>query len=157
MLPSWLPDDLVLVFFSVTCPGIRFLWLLCSGGTPIHHLASRNPGTPLRHAQTERLPNLCLVTQQVCGEAKTHTVSRPQWVGMQAQPCATSMGPGHCEQLLSEDSWRPLPSGMCQIPPAPAAGLPNHYAVGVLVLMACLKGRSRKGWPTALDFSAYDE
>lgn len=74
------------VLLSVTRPGIRFLWLICSGGTPIHHLASGNPGTPPRHAQTERLPNLRLVTQQVCGEDRTHMVSRPRWAGMQAKP-----------------------------------------------------------------------
>ena len=38
-------------------------------------------GTPLRHAQTERLPNLRSVTQPVCKQARTLTVSRPQLGG----------------------------------------------------------------------------
>lgn len=123
------------------------MWLFCSGGTPIHHLACGNPGTPFRHAQTERLPNLCLITQQVCGEVRTYMVSHPQWVEVKAQPCVTNIGPGCCEQLHIRASWRPWCTLALQHEPdfpAPAAGLPNHSAMWVPVPVSCLMGTAER-------------
>lgn len=43
-----------------------------------HHLASGNPGTPFRHARTERPPNMGMVTQQVCvGARAIHGLTFP--------------------------------------------------------------------------------
>lgn len=158
--PLLLPGDLVLVFLSVTRPGIRFLWLFCSGGTPIHHLASGNPGTPFRHAQTERLPNLCLITQQVCGEVRTYMVSHPQWVEMQAQPYVTNIGPGCCEQLHGRASWRPWSTLALQHEPdfpSPSSRPAKPLCYVGTSPSFLSRGKSRKGWPTALDLPAHDE
>lgn len=66
------------------------------------HLASGNPGTPFRHARTERLPNLRMVTQQVWGGGRAYTVSRSQWVGRQVQLLCNQH---HGRGTMSNISW----------------------------------------------------
>ena len=70
----------------MTRPGIRFLWLLCSAGTPIHHLASGNPAH-LSGTLKQRGCQTCAWSHSPCVIRQGHSRSHaPGWVAMRAQP-----------------------------------------------------------------------
>lgn len=131
------------------CAGIRL------GRTPIHHLASGNPGTPLGHAQTETLLDLCLVTQQVCSEARPHAGLTPPVGGDAGRPlCNQRRGlvarPAVWGSLPSPDS---PPSTTSLSRPQCSRGWGDRLHAGPMgkqkpkLLLSSWLGQMKKGYP----------